>query len=60
MRVGWLSSYFRGVGKCVSLFWGPFCLSPGNRGSTHLCSNIANVGKIMFSRKVEKSKNKKG
>jgi hypothetical protein len=36
--------------------FGAVCPFPGNRGSTHPCGNIANVGKIMFSRKVGKIK----
>jgi hypothetical protein len=37
-------------------------LSPGIRGSTHLCGNIQNMGKIMSIRKNKfgKRKNKKG
>jgi hypothetical protein len=36
------------------------CPSPGNRGSTHPCSNIINVGKIISAKKLGKVKNKKG
>ncbi len=51
-------------GSCATLavlgsVWacfGAVCPSPGNRGSTHPYGNIANVAKIMFSRKIEKSK----
>jgi hypothetical protein len=38
MRVGWLSCYFSGVGKCVSLFWGGLSV-PRKQGiymSTHI------------------------